>query len=239
MESIKELRKICQKPVVAENGWYVRFFVRKVSIHFTWIFLNTPISANQISLLMILMGVAGGFFFALGGYTNGQIGVLFLQLFLVLDCVDGEVARYKNQSSLKGKYLDLIANDIVHVAMFSGLTMGMLNSNYKVPTTFLLHDNLILVCGLSTIISPLLYKIAVYYANEVCGKFIVLSDSLLTNKKGVPLKSFLRGVLYPTSIINITTIGAIFNLLPFVLIGYGIILPLWWILSTIFRFKTI
>jgi len=123
--------------------------------------------------------------------------------------------------------------------MFSGLTIGMLNSNYKVPTTFLSHDNVILVCGLSAIISPLLYKIAVYYASEVCGKFTVLSDSLLTNKKGVPLKSFLRAVLYPTSIINIATIGAVFNLLPFVLIGYGIILSLWWILSIIFRFKTI
>lgn len=239
MESISELRKICQEPVITVNSWYTRYFTRRVSIYFTKVFLHLPINANQISLLMILMGIIGGVFLALGGYVNGLIGMLFLQLFLIFDCVDGEVARYKNQPSLKGKYLDSIANDIVHVFMFSCLTIGMLNSNYKVPTPFLSHDNVIIVCGLSAITSPLLYKIAVYYVKEIRGEFILLSDSVLKNEKCAPLKSFLRSILHPINVINTTSMCAVFNLLPFVLIGYGIIFPSSCVLSLILRSRNL
>jgi len=239
MESIKELRNICQKPVVAENGWYVRFFVRKVSIHFTWIFLNTPITANQISFLMILLGTIGGFSFILRGYTGALIGTILLQLYLILDCADGEVARYKSQCSLKGKYLDYIANDIVHVALFAGLTIRTLNSSCEAFNTFSSHDSVIAVCGVSAITFPLLYKIVVYYVKEIRGEFILLSDSALKNEKCAPLKSFLRSILHPINVINIACICALLDLLPFILIGYGVIFPLSWILSIIFRFKDI
>ncbi|PKL49856.1 MAG: hypothetical protein CVV39_02195 [Planctomycetes bacterium HGW-Planctomycetes-1] len=235
MQSIEEIRKVCQEPVIAENGWYIRNFVRRVSIYFTMFFLCTPVSANRITLLAIFMGIIAGGFLSIGGYANGLIGVLFLQLFLIFDCADGEIARYKNQGSLRGKYLDLIANDIVLVAIFLGLSIRMLNSNYRVPITFLSHNNVIFVFGLSAIVSHLLYKLSVYYAQEISGKSVVLTDLFLTGKKNMPLKSFLQALPHLVSIINITTIGAIFNLLPYVLIGYGIILPLWWIVSTILR----
>lgn len=239
MESISELRRICQRPVIGENGWYVRYFVRKISIYFTKMFLYTPINAHQISLLMTLIGIVGGVFFALGMYINGLIGAMFLQLFLIFDCTDGEVARYRKQSSRKGKYLDYIANDIVHVAMFSGLTVGTLNGRYSLPAFLSSHGSIIILCGIGAITSPLLYKIAVYHAKELCGEFIVLSDSFLAHKKEAFLKSFLQSIIYPITIINIATVCAVFGLLPFVLIAYGTILPLSWILSTALRFRNL
>ena len=85
MKSIKELRNICQKPVVAGNHWYLRYVIRIISIYFTKLFLHTPIGPNQISLLMIFIGVAGGVFFALGTYISGLIGVICLKSFLIVD----------------------------------------------------------------------------------------------------------------------------------------------------------
>jgi len=239
MESIKELRKICQAPVIAGNCWYARFFIRKVSIYFTWIFLRTPITPNQISFLMILFGAAGGLSLVLRCYAGGLVAVIFLQLFLILDCADGEVARYRGLSSMKGKYLDYIANDVVHIAMFLGLTIRMLNGDYKLFGTFLLDDNVIVICGVGAITCPLLYKMVVYYAQEIRGEFVLLFDSVLKSKRYLPLKSFLRFITYPVNVINITCICALLDLLPFILVGYGVIFPLSWILSTILRFKGI
>lgn len=231
MEPIRELRKICQSG--KHRSLYMAMFIRKFSIYFTWFLLHMPISANQISLLMILMGIIGGVFLALGGYVNGLTGMLFLQFFLVFDCVDGEVARYKNQSSLKGKYLDLIANDITHVSMFLGLTIGMLDSNYKVFNILLSHNHVILVFGLSAMIFPLLSKVAFYYAKEVRDDFVVLW-------KGAEKNVIARAVgfsIFPVNLIVIMTTCAIFNLLHFALISYGVIFPLCWIILLIMRFK--
>lgn len=238
MKSIKEIRKICQpSSVLDDESFWSKFFLRHISIYFTKLFLYLPTTANQISLLMILMGITGGFFLALGGYINGLICALFLQLFLTFDCVDGEIARYKDQSSLKGKYLDLIANDIVHASIFLGLTIGMFNSNYKIFNIFLSYNNLIFIFGISAVIFPFLHKIAVFYEKEICGESIILSEVVLKNKKSKRLKSFLNALIFPTSIINITSVCAVFNLLPFMLFGYGIIFPFLFIISINMRYK--
>lgn len=123
--SIKELREICQKPVINENCWYARNFTRRISIYFTKLFLYTPLSANQITVLMTVIGVLCGFLFAFGNVIYSLLGALLLQFWYVLDHVDGEVARYKKIQSLTGEYLDYLAHVIVHPAVFVGITFGV------------------------------------------------------------------------------------------------------------------
>src|SRR5262249_48774978 len=45
-------------------------------------------------------------------------GVAVFQFSAVLDCCDGEVARIKSMQSPLGKWLDLVCDNIVHIAVF-------------------------------------------------------------------------------------------------------------------------
>jgi hypothetical protein len=115
MATIKEMRDVCQQRrpdakgrMVWAGHWFNRLVTRWFSIYVTWVFVKLNISANTVSVLMIVSGLAG---FALSIphllWLN-IIGALLLFLGEVLDCCDGEVARWTKRSSLKGVYLDLI-----------------------------------------------------------------------------------------------------------------------------------
>jgi phosphatidylglycerophosphate synthase len=115
MPTIKEMRAVCQqrKPnakgqMVWAGHWYNRLVNRHFSIYFTWLFVKLNISANQVSLLMILTGLAGAALLIPHLLWLNIIGAFSLMFAEVLDCVDGEVARWTKKSSLKGLYLDVV-----------------------------------------------------------------------------------------------------------------------------------
>ncbi|MBU1706410.1 CDP-alcohol phosphatidyltransferase family protein, partial [bacterium] len=113
MESIKELRKKIAK---SEVDWHTPrhdVIVRRISIYFTWLLLHTPLSANQVTVLQIIVGVIGSLLLIPPNYGWNLLGILLLQFGYVLDCCDGEVARYRKQSSVGGVFLDLIGHEIV------------------------------------------------------------------------------------------------------------------------------
>ena len=52
-------------------------------------------------------------------------GSLIFLLCVILDGVDGEVARLKLKETVFGRYLDVITDNIVHVALFIGIALGV------------------------------------------------------------------------------------------------------------------
>ena len=118
--TLKNLRKVVQKDVEPEP--YAKYVVRPISILFTWVFVRTPISANHVTILQELLGVIGAILFGFGRFI---LGSLFLQLGYILDCSDGEVARWKKQQSESGNFLDLIGHMIVIPFYYFGLGLGL------------------------------------------------------------------------------------------------------------------
>jgi len=238
--SIKEIRNKYQYS--SSDTWYARIVCRKFSAYFTWLFLHTPIIPNQLTSLMILMGIIGGIFLGMDGYLNGLIGALFFQLFLILDCVDGEVARAKKIFSAKGKFLDYIANDIIFISIFSGLIFRIFNRDYKIFDFSLFHNPLVVIFGLSAVVFFLLSKISSYYAKELDlglsfkDKFSKV-DSINAKIKLI-MFHIIKNLNSPPTVIVIVTLGAIFNLFYFILFFYGIFSPLYWLASLIIRLRS-
>ncbi len=117
--TIKNLKLICRKKVETEP--YARWVGRPISIYFTWFFVRTPISANQVTILQGIFGLIGCLLFGCGRFI---LGSLFLQIGYILDCSDGEVARWENQQSASGEYLDLIGHIIIIPLMYFGIGIG-------------------------------------------------------------------------------------------------------------------
>src|SRR3989344_2984761 len=125
VESIKKLREICQKPVIHLNPLYARKVTRKISIYFTWFFINLRVSGNTASIMMLIIGLIASLFFTLGNYYYYIIGVLLLQFWYILDHVDGELARYWKKTSAKGIFIDKINHHIVHPLIFLCIGIGL------------------------------------------------------------------------------------------------------------------
>ena len=107
--------------VVRTDGFVDRYFNRKCSRPLTQLFLKTPITPNAITLLAMFIGLAAAAAFAYGGYAAGIIGALLFQLSSVVDCCDGEVARIKHLESPFGDRLDVLADNVVHIAIVVGI----------------------------------------------------------------------------------------------------------------------
>ena len=84
--------------------------MRRLSPYLTRLVLRTPLSANGVTALMIPAGLLGALSFTFAGIWPAVLGVLLVQLQLLLDCSDGEVARWRKQFSPVGVYLDQLAH---------------------------------------------------------------------------------------------------------------------------------
>jgi phosphatidylglycerophosphate synthase len=112
--SISELREITQPPEVrlranAEH-WTASLYLRELSPYLTWVLLKTSISANGVTGFMILVGWATAFSLLIPGIAGASIALVLGQLQMLVDCSDGEVARWRNQSSPAGVFLDKVGH---------------------------------------------------------------------------------------------------------------------------------
>ena len=98
-----------------------RFFSRQI----TRFFLQTSLSPNIITLLSLVIGLVSAGYFFQGTYENILIGAGLLLLSAWIDCTDGEIARLKFMESKVGGKLDIICDNLVHIAVFFAIGMGL------------------------------------------------------------------------------------------------------------------
>ena len=115
--SIAELRPVCQPPAVlgrrSEEHWAGRLYARRVSLHVTRRFLGWGMSADGVTVLMLLIGLGGAGLLFVGGVWPAVAALVAIQAYLLLDCVDGEVARWRRTESARGVYLDRVSHYLV------------------------------------------------------------------------------------------------------------------------------
>ena len=107
------------------DGLVDAYLNRSCSRPLTRLFLRTPLTPNQITVLSFLTGLLGASGFLLGSYGGSVLGALLLQFSTVLDCVDGEVARVKMLESPLGEWLDITLDTVVHIAIFLGVGVAV------------------------------------------------------------------------------------------------------------------
>jgi phosphatidylglycerophosphate synthase len=121
MPTIAELREATQPASIFERNsgehWAGRLYMRRLSPYLTRLLLRTPISANGVTGVMIGVGLAAAAVLSLPGVIPAVGAALLIQLQLLLDCADGEVARWRGQKSPLGVYLDRIGHWLTEAAL--------------------------------------------------------------------------------------------------------------------------
>ncbi len=123
--SLAEVKATGQPPEVVsrlnDEHWAGRLYMRRVSPRATWIFARLGWSPNAVTVAFIACGVAAGAVVALGGLASAVAAALLIQAYLLLDCADGELARWRGQTSATGVYLDGIGHYLGETALLAGL----------------------------------------------------------------------------------------------------------------------
>ncbi|MGI8682735.1 MAG: CDP-alcohol phosphatidyltransferase family protein [Mycobacteriales bacterium] len=112
--TIAELRAVTQPDAVrgrrnAEH-WVADLYLRRLSPYLTRLLLRSGVTPNGVTGMMIATGVLAGAALLLPGLPGAVLAALLAQLQMLLDCCDGEVARWRQQFSPSGTFLDKVGH---------------------------------------------------------------------------------------------------------------------------------
>jgi hypothetical protein len=131
---LETLKGICFKQNVSpelyghyRRSWatyYPIYVTHKISIRLVWLLVRTPVLPVHVTFLSYFFGFGAGLFFLKADLPlTFFTGALALEIFYILDAVDGQLARAKGVSSKGGALLDEWGNFLV--APFVVFCIGM------------------------------------------------------------------------------------------------------------------
>ena len=137
VESVKDLKEICYKESKGRRPLYMEWVTMKISIYVTKLILYTPIGADQVTIVMVLLAILGSIFMGFGTLKLILIGILIIHFTVILDNVNGEVARYRKEGSMTGTFLEQYYHELSVPLIFFSLGFGIfLQTGYKSAVLF-------------------------------------------------------------------------------------------------------
>lgn len=127
--SLHELRlrvfKHSGSPLPEIGNVLARRIGRPSAIYGTWLAVRFGISANAITSLSLIAGLAGAAMIGSGSRTAFIAGVIGLIVSYWLDHVDGQVARWRGTASLSGVYFDYLLHYALNLAVGFAIGFGL------------------------------------------------------------------------------------------------------------------
>jgi len=213
VESIKELRKICYEGDKSPPSLYNTYVCMKFSIYITKALLYTKVTANQVTYSMLLLGIIGSIFLFNGHFI---VGFVLLHLSVVLDDVDGEIARYRKKRSMKGMSTDVMYHAVTNPLMLFGFAYGIYN---LFPNNFLLifgflsavfSQSIVVPCIFDAIISMRIRgEKAPKISKNITGKEVIEYEGKTKEYRNplLMIYHFARNFfIYPSNLVMITLI---------------------------------
>ncbi len=110
---------------ISLDGVIAYYAQRPLSRLVTGALVNTRISANQATLISLAVGLMAAFFAAMGdrlGFALAGLGYFASGIF---DCVDGDLARIRLESSRLGEWLDSMTDEANTLSLLTGIGIGL------------------------------------------------------------------------------------------------------------------
>jgi len=248
MVSIEEIKSYHNKEDDDKLTFRIKL-LRFTGAYIAKLLLYTPITGNQVSFLMGVLSVIIGVLFSFGEFWYSIIAFIVLLLQLNLDAVDGLIARYRKAASIRGPFVDLVVHSVTGPLIFFGLAVGVFrNTNNLI---FLIFGMLAgLFSYLEASVQYLKHQVVIMklmdYANgeklgELEGKELeIRSTEADKSERFIFWKKIVRKLLSYLSFLYIPLIlfpAIIFNFTQWLLVFYGIALPIKWLVNLIYEFK--
>jgi hypothetical protein len=107
------------------DGWWASIFSGPLANYLLRYIADINwISPNHVTLFALFLGVLASVCFLIASPLFMILGALLVQLSFIVDCMDGQLARYRQQFSLLGAWLDRIADRVKDFLYFFSLALG-------------------------------------------------------------------------------------------------------------------
>lgn len=106
--TLKQIVDSLPKKKNSRSSLWVQLVVRKLSFLVTYVFINLGLTANTTSVISVFVAAASCLFLCIDSFACRLIGALLINFWLILDCVDGNIARCTKKSSYMGEFYDAI-----------------------------------------------------------------------------------------------------------------------------------
>jgi len=93
----------------------IAILINRVVVDWSWL------SPNRITFLSLLTGIAASALIVLGGGMNFLVAAALIQFSHVLDCMDGQMAKYRGTPSRFGDYFDKVTDQLQVFVWFAAL----------------------------------------------------------------------------------------------------------------------
>lgn len=177
---------------------YNKYIYRYISNMIVDKIKNTSLTPNQITSFSLICAIIAALFFSFGNYIMSLLGALFVQSSILLDFVDGGLAKVKKMSSLLGRWYDSQVDRLTDVIIFFGISIGLFISGNQ-SAWFL---------GFLAVSSRMLIAFLQYAIR------LIVPDGLKIIDEGIKKNNLIKILVYGRINIHlILLVSALFNIL--------------------------
>lgn len=102
-----------------DDEWWSSFVTSPLAIGVNYFAVDRKwLTPNRITLLSFAIAIAAALCIVLGGTFYFVAAAILIQISHVLDCMDGQMARYRKTSSAVGSYFDRLTDQIQVIIWF-------------------------------------------------------------------------------------------------------------------------
>lgn len=189
--SKEEIKNIYKDTRDNHSDLLLYYFYRPITFLISSRFLlYTPVTPNQLTMTGFVLAIIAAVLTATGKFPYLIFAAVLIQLVMIFDLLDGEIARLKKAGSNFGAWLDGTTDFIKMVVLYFALGIGYYRQSGKVEAFFLL--SLLIASRFllnSTAVEvertykkhfnesinfPIIYKICVFF--KIKPKFLTFSE---------------------------------------------------------------
>ena len=121
--SYSEFKDLLGEAKRASDPLWCRLLYRPLSFPSGWLFYRIGLRANTVSLLTILISICSCLMMIFGDLGDMVIAAFLMMLVALMDCVDGNIARARDETGPGGEWMDALSGYTVYALL--PLTLGI------------------------------------------------------------------------------------------------------------------
>ena len=120
------------------DEWWSSFVTSPLAILANWVVVDWKwLTPNLITLFSLMTALLAALLVVLGGEINFYSAAILINVSHILDCMDGQMARYRGTSSRVGNYFDKVTDLVQIFFWFSAIAYAAYLQTHSVTPIFL------------------------------------------------------------------------------------------------------
>jgi phosphatidylglycerophosphate synthase len=124
-EAELRLARSLRHETASTDALLARWLDRRLSWRISLRLARTRITPNQVTIANTSIGLASALMFAIPSYGWRLLASVLFLASITIDGIDGELARLQMCETEWGGKLDVITDNVVHIAVFAGIFIGV------------------------------------------------------------------------------------------------------------------